>query len=590
VRTSWLLALVVVAAVLYLARDVLIPLALAILFAFLLAPAVRRLERWKLGRLPATAIVVLAAMGFVGSIGWVAGNQAISLAADLPQYRANIAAKLAVLRDPGAGSRLARAAEAIRELEAEAGPTVPEPKPLPVVQAPTSPYAQLVEFVSPVAKPAATALAVIVFTVLLLIHRENMRERLIGLIGARRIHLTTQAMSEAGERVSRYLVMLLVMNAAFGVPFGIALYLIGIPKALLWGLLATLLRFIPYAGVWLALAMPLMLAFAISDSWAPVLWVLAVFLVLELFIVYAIEPWLYGKSAGLTPIAVIAAVIFWTWLWGPVGLLLALPITVCVVVMGRYVPQLGFLNVLLGVEPVLAPEARFYQRLVARDAEEAEDLAEKHANGHGLIALHEEVVLPALGLAEEDRHARTLDEEQARFLFDTTRRIVEYVEERKHPAPPPVPRQAPAVCVLGAHDEADHVAGLVLARVLPTVQLGACVAPYPVLVAEALDYVAQQGCRVLCISALPPQAVTHAAYLCKRLKLRFPAARVLVALWTVEDSERAQARLLEAGADVVATRLSETLEQLRQLAVPVALALQNQKDDELSQRSGTRAQ
>ena len=587
-RASSLFAVVVVVAVLYLAADVLIPLALAILFAFLLAPAVRRLERWKLGRLPATTVVVLAAMGLVGAIGWVASNQAIALAADLPQYRANIAAKLALLRDPGAGSKLSRAAEAIRELEAEAGPTAPQPRPLPVVQAPASPYAQLAEFVSPVAKPAAMALAVIVFTVLLLIHRENMRERLIGLIGARRIHLTTQAMGEAGERVSRYLFMLLVMNAAFGIPFGIALYLIGIPKALLWGLLATLLRFIPYAGVWLALAMPLTLAFAIFDSWAPMLWVLAVFLVLELFIVYAIEPWLYGKSAGLTPIAVIAAVIFWTWLWGPVGLLLALPITVCVVVVGRYVPQLGFLNVLLGVEPVLAPEARFYQRLVARDAEEAEDLAQKHANSDGLIALHEQVVLPALGLAEEDRHAGALDEEQARFLFDTARRIVESVEERRQP-PPPLPPQAPAVCLLGAHDEADHVGALVLARVLPAVQLGAFVAPSPVLVSEALDYVAQHGCKVLCISAVPPQAVTHAAYLCKRLKRRFPGARVLVALWTAENSENAKARLREAGADEVACRLSEALEQLRQMAVPVVLALQNEKGGE-PQRSGTRAQ
>ena len=207
----------------------------------------------------------------------------------------------------------------------------------------------------------------IVFTILMLLHRENMREKLIGLIGPRRINITTQALDEASYRVSRYLFMQLVMNACFGIPFGIALYFIGIPNAMLWGLLATLLRFIPYAGVWIAVSMPVVLAFAISDGWAEVGWVLGVFLALELVLVNIVEPLVYGRSAGLSPIAIILAALFWTWLWGPVGLLLATPLTVCVAVMGRYIPELGYLNVILGVEPVLTPQARFYQRLVAMD-------------------------------------------------------------------------------------------------------------------------------------------------------------------------------------------------------------------------------
>ncbi len=575
-----LVALLVVAAVLYFAREVLIPFALAILLAFLLAPAVRRLERWKLGRVLSTFIVVVLGFSLIGAVGWVAGNQTLSLAENLPQYRANIVEKIRYLKTPSEG-RLSRAAEAIRDLEEEAGPG-PTREPLAVVEAPGSAYAQLLAWAAPFAKPVGTALAVIVFTILMLLHRENMRERLIGLIGARRINLTTQALGEASYRVSRYLIMQLVINASFGIPFGIALYLIGIPNAMLWGLLATLLRFIPYAGVWIAVAMPTVLAFAISDGWAEVAWVLGVFFALEAVLVYGAEPWLYGRSTGLSPIAVIAAVLFWTWLWGPIGLLLAMPLTVCLAVMGRYIPAFGYLNVMLGVEPVLSPEARFYQRLVAMDQEEAEDLAEDFANEHSLLALHEQVVIPALVLGEQDRHAGALDEKHQRFIFDTTRHIVEYVEDRSKQGTDPqgsVPQRRPAapLCIVPAHDEADHVAAQVLARMLPAPEFDARVSPFPLLAAEVIEFVGENGARVACISAMPPRAATHAAYLCKRLKQRFPDIRVLVALWTSENTDRAQARLREAGVDQIATRLGEALEQLRQLCVPANLELQQKK-------------
>jgi predicted PurR-regulated permease PerM len=575
-RASSLGALLVVAAVLYFAREVLIPFALAILLSFLLAPAVRRLERWKLGRVLSTLIVVVLGFSLIGAVGWVAGHQALSLAANLPEYRANIVEKIRYLKSPSEG-RLSRAAEAIRDLEQQAAPTPQQP--VPVIEAPQSPYAQLMEYATPFVKPVGTALAVIVFTILMLLHRENMRERLIGLIGARRINVTTQAMGEASFRVSGYLFMQLVINACFGIPFGIALHFIGIPNAMLWGLLATLLRFIPYAGVWIAVAMPTVLAFAISDGWSQVAWVFGVFIALELVLVYVAEPWLYGRSTGLSPIAVIAAVLFWTWLWGPVGLLLAMPLTVCVAVMGRYIPQLGYLNVLLGVEPVLTPEARFYQRLVAMDQEEAEDLAEDFANEHGLLALHEQVVIPALGLAEQDRHAGALDERRQRFIFDTTRHIVEYVEDRKNPDAPATAARPPVapLCIVPAHDEADHVAALVLARMLPAAEFNPRVSPFPLLAGEMLDFIGKEACKVACISAMPPRAAIHAAYLCKRLKQRFPELKILVALWTSEDTERVQARLREAGVDQIVTRLADAIDQLRQLCAPATLELQQQK-------------
>src|SRR6185503_681347 len=226
----------------------------------------------------------------------------------------------------------------------------------------------------------------------------------------------------------------------FGIPFGIALYFIGIPNAMLWGLLATLLRFIPYAGVWIAVSMPLALAFAISDGWSELTWVLGVFLGLELVLINIVEPLVYGRSAGLSPIAIILAALFWTLLWGPIGLLLATPLTVCVAVMGRYIPEMGYLNVILGVEPVLSPQARFYQRLVAMDEDEAEDLAEEFANEKGLLALYDEMVIPALGLAEQDRHAHTLEDQRERFIFETVRDLVEYLEDRTEPKDEPEAR------------------------------------------------------------------------------------------------------------------------------------------------------
>jgi predicted PurR-regulated permease PerM len=568
-RTRSVVALLAAVAILYLARDVLIPLALAILLAFLLAPAVRQLERWKLGRILSTVAAVLLGFSLIGAIGWVAGSEAVSLVANLPEYRANISAKIRAIRDPGEG-KIAKAQEAIKDLEQQADP---EPQtPMAVVETPKSPYAQLMDLVTPFTKPVGTALAVIVFTILMLLHRESMREKLIGLAGPRRINVTTQALDEASYRVSRYLFMQLVMNACFGIPFGVALYFIGIPNAMLWGLLATLLRFIPYAGVWIAVSMPLLLAFAISEGWSEVAWVIGVFFALELVLVNFIEPLAYGRSAGLAPIAIIAAALFWTWLWGPVGLLLATPLTVCVAVMGRYVPDMGYLNVILGVEPVLTPPARFYQRLLAMDEDEAEDLAEDFANEKGLLALYDEMVIPALGLAEQDRHAHALEEQRERFIFDTTRELIEYLEDRREPKDEPeakpknvVHRPAPPICIVGAHDEADHVAALVLARMLEAPEFNPQVISHPLLTAETMDELEKKACKIVCISAVPPHAAAHAGHLCKRLKSRLPELRVVVALWTSESSDKLEARLLDAGVDHVVTRLPEAIAKLREL-------------------------
>jgi predicted PurR-regulated permease PerM len=546
-----MLALVIVVAVLYLAREVLIPLALAILFSFVLAPGVRFLERWRLGRVGATFVMVIAGCAILGAVGWVAADQAVSLAAKLPEYRQNITEKIRALRAPSKGD-LGKAAKALKEIEKQAAPERP---PLAVKETPGSPYEALVAFAAPFAKPLATALAVIVFTILMLLNRESMRERLIGLIGAGRINLTTQALNEVGYRVSRYLYMQLVVNAMFGIPFGVALYFIGIPNALLWGMLAVLLRFIPYAGVWIAVAMPALLAFAISNDWSMVGWTLGVFLALEAVLVYVVEPLLYGKSAGLAPMAIIVAALFWTWLWGPLGLLLATPLTVCVAVMGRYIPELGFLNTLLGVEPVLSPPARLYQRLVAFDQEEASDLVESSFKEEGAEQFYGELLLPALRLIERDRHADAIEPACERAIFDSLRQILEDL--------PVEPAQKIPCCIVAAHDEADQIAGIALATAS-----GATLIPFPLLANEVMQEIEQGGCNAVCISAVPPQAATHASHLAKRLRRRFPDLKLVVALWTdLDNPERTTGRLTDAGVDEVLTTFPDALQRLRDLSL-----------------------
>ena len=551
-RPSALAGLLAAAAILYLAREVLIPLALAILAAFLLAPLVRQLEHLRLGRVASSFIAVVIGFSIIGGVGWVAARQALSLAEKLPEYRENIRAKIRSVRGQQ-DSAIGKAAEAIKELENEAAPE--SPAPMPVTETPPSAFAAFAEWIEPVVKPVGTALAVVVFTILLLLNRESMRERLVGLIGPRRINVTTEAMREAAVRVSRYLYMQLVVNLLFGIPFGIALYFIGIPNAMLWGLLGTLLRFVPYAGVWVAAALPTALAFAIFDGWSEVAWVLGTFLVLELVLVNVAEPLLYGRSAGLSPIAIILAALFWTWLWGPVGLLLATPLTVCVVVMGRYIPELGYLNVLLGVEPVLEPEARFYQRLSARDQDEAVALAEEFAKEHGTIGLFDTLVIPALGLIETDRHRGGLSPETERFAFDTIRQILDEIPVEETASAPRA-----RVCIVPARDEADELAGSILARLLPGAQLLSAES----LAGETLEQIDKDGCGTICISAVPPHAASHAAYLTRRLKKRFPTLRIVVALWTSEAGERIKSRLSAAGVDEVATHLDEAVSHLRQ--------------------------
>jgi hypothetical protein len=424
----------------------------------------------------------------------------------------------------------------------------------------------------------AMAVAVIVLTALMLVQRDDLRDRVIRLVGAGHIHLTTQAMEDAGGRVSRYLLMQLVVNACFGIPLCVALYFIGIPNALLWGLLAMLLRFIPYIGAPTAALLPITLAFAISDGWQLVAWTVGVIALLDLTIAYVIEPWLYGESTGLSPAAVVFSAMFWTWLWGPIGLLLATPLTVCISVVGRYIPQWSFLNVMLSGEPALPTPVRFYQRLVALEYEEALDLAEQFVKEHGLASLFECVLLPALLMAKRDRLRASLEERRERFVFESLLRLAEELNDRKpddeksgdkksgnhKAAEKPAPASTPAVCIAPAQDDADYIAAVMLARLIDPQRYQALLLSKEMLAAELVDRVAEISGKTLCISAVPPSAAANAAYLCKRLRNRFPQQKIVVALWHADGNlERIKQRLVDAGANEVVTRLPDALERLR---------------------------
>jgi predicted PurR-regulated permease PerM len=595
-----LLVLVVATAALYLAREVLIPLALAMLFGFLLAPAARRLEALHLGRIASTLIVVALFVGALGTIGWVAGNQVVSLIGKLPEYKGNIARKLQALRSPPTEGNLGKAAQALKEIEKEASkpgaavekspaqkPQAQAPQtqnPPPVNHLPTTPFEMMGKLGGSLLGLLAMAVAVIVITALILLQRDDLRERLMRLVGQGQIHLTTQAMEDAAQRVTRYLLMQLVVNVFYGLPLGVALYFIGIPNALLWGLLGTILRFIPYVGAAIAAALPIALALAISDGWELVAWTAGIIAILEFTVAYVIEPWLYSGSTGLSPIAIVLSALFWTWLWGPIGLLLATPLTVCVAVAGRHIPQLGFLNIILGVEPVLPVEVRFYQRLVALEYDEALDVVDEYAREHGLPALYEQVLLPALVLAKRDRQRDALDDNRQRFVFESLQRIVEELEgkgEKNNQAPTaisakePGPSRAAPLCIVPAHDDADYIAGLMLARLLAPEHFETLLLPKDILASEMVERVAEAGCRAVVISAVPPSAAANASYLAKRLRGRFTQQKIVVALWNASGNlERINGRLRAAGADEVVTRFPEAVERVRLVAPPVRASME----------------
>lgn len=444
--TSKLLTLtsvVVVIVGLYFGRQVLIPLALAVVLSFLFSPAVLWLERRRLGRIPSVIIVMALAFALVGFGGWMVTGQLMNILDQLPDYQSNIHDKMQALR-MNQGSRLTNASKTVSDLSKELTaasesanekkiakhPGGAAPIPVQVSQPPQNAPQYFRTVVGPLTGVLETTAIVVVFTIFMLVKREDLRNRVIRLVGRGQLTVVTQALDEASTRLSRYLFLQFLINAIYGTLFGGGLYLIGVPHPLLWGVLASLLRFIPYIGTGVAAGLPTLMAVAVFTGWHQAILVVALFVILELAISNFIEPMLYGSHTGISSLAILVAAVFWAALWGPIGLILSTPLTVCLILMGRYVPQLNFLEVILGDEPVLEVEAHFYQRLLALDQDEATVIAETYLKEKPLGDLYDNVVIPALAMAEQDRHLNVLDSGTADFVSQTTRELIDEVGER----------------------------------------------------------------------------------------------------------------------------------------------------------------
>lgn len=580
-----LVALIVVAvAALYLGRDIFVPLALAILLSFALAPIVVRLRRWGLGRMPSVLAVVFLVFVAIAAFGGVVATQIVDLADNLPIYEMNLRGKIRELRSAGSEDGIvARTSDMMRDLSKELEAVTDEPaegiegragdegeidvtRPVPVeVHAPEpSPLEALRQVVGPLLGPVTTAGLVLVFVIFILLQREDLRDRLIRLAGSGDVHRTTEALDDAAHRISRYLLMHLVINVLYGVPVGIGLYFIGVPNPLLWGLLATVLRFIPYIGPVVAALFPIALSFAVDPGWTMPLLTVALFLGLELFSNNLLEPWLYGSSTGLSSVAVLVAAVFWTMLWGPVGLLLSTPLTVCLVVLGRHVPQMQFLDVLLGNEPALPVEVKFYQRMLARDPDEATELAEDYLEDNALEDLYEEIITPALGFAERDRVARGIDRETTQAIAEDVIDIIDDLaaEDESAATEDDVPADRPSVLCIGARNALDEAAAAMLSHLLRRHGIGSTVLPSRAVSLKTLSRLERDGVMLVCLSYVNPAAQQHARRLVKRLRAHFgDRVEVMIGLWNAEAEARETATAI--GADSVVPSLRQAVREIR---------------------------
>ncbi len=594
---------VLVVAVLYFARELLIPLVLAVLLSFVLAPLVRALRRIHVPRAAAVLVAVVIGFALILGIGTLMARQATSLAANLPTYQATIAAKLEGLR--GADGLFTRLNEVVRQfgrgeqpgappLAGPPGdhPAVPQPAPRPANQpgtlaqavgappvqveihdpAPTS-LELLKRVAEPLLGPLATTGIVVILVIFILLYREDLRDRLIRLAGARDLHRTMAAMDDAAYRLSRFFLVQTGTNAAFGLFISLALWAIGIPNPFLWGTVAGLMRFVPFIGVFIAVAFPILLALAVDPGWTTLIWVLVLFGISEMLMGQVVEPLIYGHSTGLSPIAVIGAATFWTWLWGPIGLLLSVPLTVCLVVLGRHVERLEFLEVMLGDAPPLDPEETFYQRALAGDEDALAEQAERYLKDQPLVEYLDAVALPALRLAQADALHGVLGPERLETLERSVLALLEDLEEEEDAKPPateagddpapPAAWQAPgAVLCLPGRGSLDPLMAAMLGQAL--VRRG-----FGVKVGNGPGEPGAEPPQLLCLCLLEGGSSTATArYLLRRARRRLPDVPALALAWGTEP-EGALDRALRAEGE------AKPLLRAASLAEAIDLAAEN---------------
>jgi predicted PurR-regulated permease PerM len=579
---------VLVVVVLYFAQAVLVPFAVAILLTFVLTPPVTWLQRW-VGRVAAVLLVVTLVFAVLGLAGWGLARQMDHLADDLPRYRANILTKIADVRGAGKGSSVEKLQETIDDIKTDLGrsdaPKGTASRPVVVTSAQATSFSAFA-WLGPIVGQLGSAGFVVAMVIFMLLERRDLRDRLIGLFGHGQLAITTRAFDEAGTRVSRQLLMQSLVNLIYGVAVGIGLYFLGVPYPLVWAALGAALRFIPYIGPLLGAGAPILVSLAALQGWVRPLGVVSFFVVLELITNLVLETVLYAGAAGVSQVALLASVAFWTWLWGPLGLLMATPLTVCFVVLGKHVPGLEFVGTLMADIPALAPEHGYYQRLLAHDQAEAADLIERCIKTAPHRSVYDALLLPALNYAERDRLEERLSLEEETAVIDATRELLSDTADsirRSNPEPPGAPdhpslagpREPLRVLAYAANGAADELALVMLTHVLDDLPIAVEITSTRMQASALVSLVQERGCSVVCIADLPPSAPSKARYLVKRLRAALPEVRLLVGRWAPPGLADESTQLLrDTGADLVASTLLETrtylagLEEIGRIPVP----------------------
>jgi predicted PurR-regulated permease PerM len=552
------------------AKVIFIPLAFALTLSFLLIPAVDWLQSRGVSRKLAVAVVIVLTGAGLAVGAYIVSRQVLSVAQTLPSYRANIQGKIRSLHSSSAGS-IEAAIDVIEdmshELAASNEPAAGNAVRVEVVGQRSDELEATARMIGTVLEPLGQVGIVIVFTIYMLMNREDLRHRMLLLAGMGNLNVMTQALEDATARISRYLVMQFQVNACYGVLFGLGLHLLHVPEATLWGVIAGTLRIVPYAGVMIGTALPLLLSIGISSSWWPPLLVVGLFLTLELTLANVVEPWLFSSRTGISSLALLGSAIFWSMLWGWPGLALSTPLTVCVMVLGSYVPQLSFLHTLLGSNAKLSPAARMYERLLAMDQTESFAVAEKFLAGKPLSELYDSVLIPVLSLAEEDRYKGALTDVRWNFVLlcvgELVARLSEYEAEKAIPAhTASLEKEIAVVCVCGS-GQAHELATVMLTQLLERAGYQSLMLSRDALSDAILGGLAAEKDTVVFISALPPFAFAEARKLCQRVRESMAENRIAVALWnSTDDADEMLARFGAARPEVIVTRMGQSVSQV----------------------------
>ncbi len=553
-------------AMLALGRDFFIPLALAALFAFLLKPVVSVLNhRLKFPRTLAVIAVTVLVFSSLGGLVWVLGSELHHLAQELPRYRQNIQQRVLSLREAGRGGIMEKLQNLAKEVTAAptatptATPQAAPDAPVMVEMSANRIQEGLIAMLGHIADSLGTAAVVALFVIFILLRQQDLRNRVIHLVGYSRLTTTTRALDEAATKVSRYLLMQSIINGVYGVLLALGFWAIGLPYVVLWGVLAALFRFVPYIGPWIAAILPAALSLAVFDGWTQPLLVFTLITGLELLTNMVLEPLIYGQSAGVSDLALIIAIAFWTWLWGPLGLLLATPLTVCLVVFSKHVPELRFIEILMGDRSEVQPALIVYQRLLVGDVDEAESLARAAARAHGQEHTIDQTLLPAAVHARREMLAGRLTSEETNGILDSLSTLANEVSLEESPTPTTeITADAPLILCRSFDAPADSIALTWLTRTLAPGSLRWESIPKSALASEVIAQVEAMQPQIICLSAMPPGSSSTAHVLCRRLRHRFPELKIMLARWGSSPLESPK----ETGASWVVTTTGEARERI----------------------------